>query len=77
MKRAFIKWALISFVLTMVLQGVLFSNKYEVVSQNGTELIVDRKGQLLKFYNVTPKYKMDSITLYFDYDINYRGLHIK
>jgi len=74
MRKFNVKWFVITFIIALAIEGFVFSNEYDVVSQQGTELIVNRKGKLLKFHNFTPSYKMDSITLYFDFDMNYESL---
>lgn len=64
-------------IAILIAQSIIKSNKYEVISYNDGELLVNRKGDTLKFYSPAKAKAGDSIRLFADYDYNYKSLILK
>jgi len=62
-------------IALLLIQSVLKSNKYKVTSAIDGVILVERKQDTIKFYDITGTIQAgDSIRLYSDYDNNYKSL---
>ena len=62
-------WALLTVAVAMI-----WSNDYPIVEVRDDVLIVDRKGELITFVNVTPNYVYGkTLRIYMDFDWAFRG----
>lgn len=72
------RWFVAIVMTALVIQSIVVSNKYKVISKDGYKLYVNRKGQTLMFYDPTNSMNVgDSIRLFSDYDVNYKALIVE